>query len=799
MDIEQLAGTRLGNYEIESLLGKGGMGVVYKARQISLNRPVALKILPPNLSSDVSFVKRFKREAEAIAQLDHSNIVQIHDIAKSRGLHFFSMQYVEGRTLDAVLKEEGRLNVDEAVRIITQAAQGIEHAHKNGIIHRDIKPSNIILDETGKAKVMDFGLARTTEERSKLTQSGTLMGTLDYMSPEQCQGDDLDGRTDIYSLGVVLYEALTGRTPFEAPNEVALLNKIINEDPPDIQTHNPDVPISVSKIIFRTMAKDKAIRYSEIGELIEDLRSCAAASEPAKATTPLGVEMPQALSRGRRIGVLATAAILVCLGIVGIVFLRQPRTGKPVKLASPTASAKEKTYSSIAVLPFVNMSADPDQEYFCDGISEELINALTQFENLRVIARTSAFSFKGQKIDIREIGKKLDVETVLEGSVRKAGNQLRITAQLVDVSTNDHLWSERYDREMKDIFAVQDEITLSIVRELKGKLLGSEKARSAKNYDVNTEAYNLYLRGTYNLYKLTPEGMKKGEAYFKQALEKDPGFAPAYVGLADLHTLLPFFAFTPPEKTFSRARESALKALEIDDTLAAAHSALAQTKMFYDWDWEGAKKGYMRAIELSPGNAGSHIGYAYYLLFNSHFDEAIKEIETSIKLDPINPGSNFAAGLIHYYAGHNDQAIEFWKTAVLMAPDFPFAHLWLGREYSRKSMYEEALAECKKESDINPWARSFTGTIYVEMEKKDKAQQLLDELIEQSKQAYVPPTTIAWLYLALGENDKGFMWLDKAYEAGDFWLSFIKIDRAYDNVRSDPRYIAMLKKIGLDR
>jgi serine/threonine protein kinase len=382
MDIDHLAGTRLGNYEIESLLGQGGMGVVYKARQVNLDRPVALKILPPTLSSDQSFVKRFKREARAVARLSHPNIIQIFDITEAKDLHFFSMEFVGGRTLDKVLEEKGKLEPDEAIRIISQAALALEHAHKNNIIHRDIKPSNIIIDRSGNVKVMDFGLARAADDRSKVTQSGTLIGTLGYMSPEQCRGEELDFRTDIYSLGVVLYEMLTGKAPFDAPNEVALIHKIISKIPQLISSHRSDIPISLISIVEKAMRKDPQIRYQNAKEFIDDLET-----------------------------------------------------------AKTRAMSMQKQSPSIAVLPFVNMSADPEQEYFCDGLAEEIINALTQIEDLHVVARTSAFFFKGKDVKIRDIGKELHVETVLEGSVRRAGNRVRITAQLVKVDDGYHLWS----------------------------------------------------------------------------------------------------------------------------------------------------------------------------------------------------------------------------------------------------------------------------------------------------------------------------------------------------------------------
>ncbi|UCD57962.1 MAG: protein kinase, partial [Candidatus Hydrogenedentota bacterium] len=396
MDIERFAGTKVGNYEIESLLGKGGMSVVYKARQVNLDRHVALKILPTHLSSDASFVTRFMREARAVAKLDHSNIVQIFDIAEEEGLHFFSMQYVEGKSLDAVLKEKGRLDVDEAIRIIIQAAQGIGHAHENNIIHRDIKPSNILVDNFGNVKVMDFGLARAADERSKVTQSGALIGTLGYMSPEQCRGEELNFQTDIYSLGVVLYEMLTGKDPFVADSAPVLIHKIAYEEPTDVRSLNPDVPTELSITVSRAMAKKKEDRYASISEFLRDI-GCFENLE-------LGEHVPGRKFRSTKS--MTMPAI------------------EDVKSRAPISTGSSSP--SIAVLPFVNMSADPEQEYFCDGLSEELINALTQIEDLHVIARTSAFSFKNKDVDIYEIGRRLKVQTVLEGSVRKSGNRLRI-------------------------------------------------------------------------------------------------------------------------------------------------------------------------------------------------------------------------------------------------------------------------------------------------------------------------------------------------------------------------------------
>ena len=749
MDIEQLAGTKLGNYEIESLLGRGGMGVVYKARQLSLDRPVALKILPPTLSSDSSFVKRFKREARAVAKLSHSNIVQIFDIAQEDDLHFFSMDYIDGQTLDEVLKERGRLDSDEAVRIITQAACGVEHAHEIGILHRDIKPSNMILDKRGNVKVMDFGLARMTGEGSRLTQSGTLMGTLDYMSPEQCRGEELDERTDIYSLGVVLYEMLTGKALFDAPNEAALIHKIISEEPAEAQSVNPGISSDLSAIVSRAMAKNRDERYTSISELLEDIR---------------GLD----------------------------------------KLTPPLATV-EKRSPSIAVLPFVNMSADPEQEYFCDGLAEDLINALTQLQDLRVIARTSAFSFKGKNVKVQEIGKELNVAAVLEGSVRKAGNRLRITAQLVDTAAGHHLWSEQYNREMDDVFAIQDEITHAIVDELKPRFQPGEKRKLAKRRTVDLEVYDLYLKGRFFWNKRTEEGMKTALGYFEKATKKAPEYALAYAGLADVYMHLVIYCIWPPRKAFPEAKAAVLRALEIDDMLAEAHASLATIKGYYDWDWEGCEREFKRAIELKSSYGDTYMWYSNYLPLMARFDEAIMQAEKALAFDPLSLIANRSLAGIYNFSGRYDRAVEVLQKVIEMDPDFPRAHLFLGMAYWQKSMYEEAIAEFEKEREVSagrdPAAETGAGVTYALLGKRDEAYEMLDNMMKRSKEAYVPSSFIARLKFALGETDKGFELLEQAYEERDYFLPILKVESLFEvlNLQSDPRFKVILKKIGLDK
>ena len=463
---------------------------------------------------------------------------------------------------------------------------------------------------------------------------------------------------------------------------------------------------------------------------------------------------------------------------------------------------REETSPSIAVLPFVDMSAQKDQEYFCDGLAEELINALTQVERLRVVARTSAFAFKTKSLDIQEIGKRLKVRTILEGSVRKAGNKLRITAQLVNVSDGYHLWSEKYDREMQDVFAVQDEITLAIVNKLKVKLFGDRNTESVKRKAIDLDAYNLYLRGRYFWNKQTEENLKKAIDYFRMTIEKAPNYGLAYVGLADCYAVLPFFSSSPPKEVYPKALEAASKALETDSSIAEAHASLALIKTNYEWDWEGAEKEYLRALELIPGYANGHHDYAMHLMYRARFEEAINSIKRALELDPLSLTINRDMGQMFYYSRRYDLAIDALKKTIEMDSRFLYAHILLAAAYVAKSMYEEASAEGQKEQSLSgnrdPFVKSVIATsIVLSMGERNEAEKLLSDLMERSKREYVSPSILARLLLALGENDKGFEWLEKGYEERDQWLCYLKIEPAFDHIRSDPRLIALLNKIGL--
>ncbi len=743
-------GTVISHYRIIEKLGEGGMGEVYLAEDTRLNRRVALKFLPAQYASDQDLRARFKREAQAAAALNHPNIITIHEVAEFESRPYIAMEYVEGKSLkDLIDKKE--LPVNQILDVGMQICEGLAKAHQTGIIHRDIKPQNILMDQESRVRICDFGLAKLKRD-AMLTQIGTTVGTVAYMSPEQAKGDDVDHRTDIWALGVVLYEMFTGEMPFKGEHDQAVIYSILNAEPQPLIGS----PLELERVMNKTLAKNPEQRYQAVTEVLADLRL---------------------LREGFESGVTRTVRVAV-----------EP---------SP----------SIAVLPFANLSADKEQEYFCDGMAEEIINALTQVEGLHVVARTSAFSFRGKQLDIREIGRRLNVGAVLEGSVRRAGARLRISAQLVNVADGYHLWSERYDRDIgelccpEDIFGIQDEISLAIVDKLKVKLLGGEKTKILRRYTQDLDAYNLYMKGRYLWNRRTEESLNKSIEYFSRAVEKDPNYALAHAGLADSYITLVDYSLLSPKELLAKAKEAVRKALDIDATLAEAHNSLAQI-MFREWDWEGAEKEHKRAIELNPNYANAHHWYALLLTYAGRFDEAIAEMKRAWELDPLSLIMNRNLGLVLYYARRYDQAVEQLQKTLEMDPGFSLAHASLGGAYLQKAMYREALAELQKESDIRKGSdtvvETWRGIACVKAGKRSEARKILSDLLKRARQAYVSPVVLAGLYFALGENDQGFESLDNAYDERDSRLLEIKVIPEFDCVRSDPRFKKLLKKVGLE-
>ncbi len=733
--------TFAGRYQIIEELGKGGMGKVYKAHDTEIKEKVALKLLKPEIAADEKTIERFRNEIRLARKIVHKNVGRMYHLAKHEGSHYIVMEYVSGEDLKSFIRRARQLTAGTAISIAKQVCEGLAEAHKLGTVHRDLKPQNIMIDKDGNARIMDFGIARSLKKKG-ITGSGIMIGTPEYMSPEQVEVKDVDQRSDIYSLGVILYEMVTGRVPFEGETPLSVAMKHKSEKPKDPREFNAQVPSDLSNVILKCMEKDKEKRFQSAGEVRSELSKI----EEAK---PEAVKIPE-------------------------------------------------LKNSIAVLPFKNMSADPEQEYFCDGLAEELINALTQIKDLRVVARTSAFSFKGKDLDIREIGRKLDVETILEGSVRKAGNRLRITAQLINVVDGYHLWSERFDRELADVFAIQDEISLAITDTMKLKLLGEEKERMVKRYTEDLEAYNLYLKGLYFRRMLSADRVNKGIEYFNMAIKKDPDYAQAYAGLAYAFMVLTWYAAVPPEENYQKAKQAALKALELDDQLAEAHESLATVSGYLEGNWESAKKEIKRAIELNPGYAWGYFHLAVILSYQARHNESIKEMQKALELDPLNVGFNRNLGAVYSRSGQLENAIETLQRTIEMDPTFPVTHLYLGYAYMQKSMYEEALAQMQKETLPKAMLDPQIGIVYALMGRREEALQILNKYIGQSNKEFIHHYGLACLYFALEENNLGFQWLEKAYEAHDPWIVSIKTDFLLDSVRADPRFRALLKKMNLE-
>jgi serine/threonine protein kinase/Tfp pilus assembly protein PilF len=744
-----MIGKTISHYKILEKLGEGGMGVVYRAQDTKLDRIVALKFLPKHLLCDNEAKTRFEHEAKAASSLNHPNITTIYEIDEFEGECFIAMEYVEGNSLKELIKEETFI-IEEVLNIAIQVAEGLNAAHKKGLVHRDIKSDNIMLTAEGLVKIMDFGLAKLRGV-SKLTKTGSTVGTLAYMSPEQVQGMEVDQRSDIFSFGVVLYEMITGQLPFKGEHEPAIMYSILNETPEPLARYKADVPEELQRSVGKALEKNREMRYQNVEELRTDL------------------------TRIRR-GLESSSVI--------------PSSKKP--------------QPSIAVLPFTNLSVDKEQEYFCDGLTEEIINVLTHIEDLRVVARTSAFAFKDKHEDIREIGRKLNVGTLLEGSIRKSGERLRITAQLVKVSDGYHLWSERFDRDLADVFAIQDEISLAIVDKLKVKLLGDEKERIIKRYTQNLEAYDLYLKGRYHWNRRTPEALKKAIIHFEQVIQKDPSYALAYAGLADCYSMLAQVYVLSPKEAFPKARTLASKALELDETLAEAHTSLAFVLQRFDWDWAGAEREFKRSIELSPNYATAHQWFAMGLLVNlGRTSEAITEINKALELDPLSLIANTAAGYVYLDAGYEDKAVEQAEKILDMDPTFGFAHLLLADVNERRGKYDEAVEAILK-------GNSFVGFIsqqevaslretYVSSGLTSYLRRWLEILQSKTEQGQVLYYEIASLYARLDETEKAIAYLEKAYEEHDYSLSDLLVDDVFNKLRSDQRFTALLKKMGLEK
>ena len=797
----------IAHYRIIKKLGSGGMGEVYLALDTKLDRKVAIKVLRSDSLEDERLKKRLLREAQAAAKLDHPNICAIYDVNEADSVTFIVMQYLEGESLAEKMVRKP-LELSAALALAEQAAEGLAEAHAHGVVHRDIKPQNLMITPRGQLKILDFGLAKQTRSSDSvdfeaptdtlLSTPGRVVGTMPYMSPEQVQGEPLEPCSDIFSLGVTFYEVLAGKHPFKDKSAAITMSRIMLSDPIPTERFRAQVSPELQAVLSKMLSKDKAARYQSAEDLLTDLRQLPAKlpANDSQAEVTLTKDTPKETlanrilrkARSHKWAILASALALILLA-VGVSRL-----------------LLTEHLDSLAILPFSYVSSDPqlmanpDREYLSDGFTESIINNLSQLADLKVIARSSVFSYKGKGLDAQTIGRQLNVRAVLVGHIEQVGNELTISVELMDVKANRSIWGGTYQRKIADIQSVQKEIASTVSEKLLLKLTGADQTQLAKTYTQNGEAYEAYLKGRFHWNKRTDEGFKLATKFFQEATDKDPNYALAYAGLADCYTLRSDYGFLPSKEGYALARGFVTLALKNDDSLAEAHTSLASIKAVTDWDWQGAENEYRRAIELNPKYATAHHWYAAQLLLQGRLDQALQEIKTAQQLDPLSLGINKDFSVILLYARDYEKALEQCRKTLEIEPHFAAMSTYIAQIYELQQKYPEATAELEKAHAADPEDSEVTyglGQAYALMGKKDEALKISNELSQPAKQNVFLPKEAAYLYALLGEKEQAIATLQKAAENHYLPVAEVKMDPRLDELRKDPRVVELLQKIKL--